>query len=69
MPVTAAFVDAMRESFGAEAINAAIRRGLCGSGEFYAAENGLEIGSRPVDVPGKSVNGREMAPPAWKGRK
>lgn len=47
MPQTAAFIDALREAFGADGIHASIRAGLRGEpGFFYARENGLEIGVR-----------------------
>ena len=45
MPVTAALVDEMREAFGAEMINAAIRGGISGRPTFFARENGHEIGT------------------------
>jgi hypothetical protein len=44
MPQTAAFIDAMREAFGAPGIDAAIRAGMRGEPGFYARENGLEVG-------------------------
>lgn len=46
MPETAAFIDAMRDAFGDEMINAAIRAGIDGQPTFYASENGQEIGTR-----------------------
>lgn len=46
MPETAAFIDAMRDAFGADMINAAIRAGIDGQPTFYACENGQEIGTR-----------------------
>jgi len=46
MPATAAFIDSMREAFGAEMINAAIKAGIDGQPTFYASENGQEIGTR-----------------------
>lgn len=63
MPVTTAFIDQMREAFGVEIIDAAIRGGLRGDGSFFARENGHEVGSRPVEVPGRSVNGFDLAKP------
>jgi hypothetical protein len=46
MPQTAAFIDAMREAFGAEAINPQIKKGMAGvPGFFYAKENGHEVGT------------------------
>ena len=61
MPVTAGFIDQLREAFGVEQINAAIRGGLAGDGSFYASENGIEIGSRPRELPDKVVKGSDFA--------
>lgn len=59
MPVTAAFIDRLRDAFGAEAINRQIKSGINGAETFFAAENGVEIGSRPA--PGISINMRDAA--------
>ena len=56
MPETTAFIDQMREAFGAEMINAAIRAGIDGVGTFWAKENGHEVGSRPAYSPDRSVS-------------
>lgn len=45
MPGTAAFIDAMREAFGADMINDQIRKGMKGEPTFYASENGHELGT------------------------
>ncbi|GAB2913834.1 hypothetical protein GCM10027278_38080 [Paralcaligenes ginsengisoli] len=45
MPGTAAFIDAMRQAFGSEMIDAQIRKGLKGETTFYARENGHELGT------------------------
>jgi hypothetical protein len=46
MPCVAAFVDQLRQAFGAEAIDAAIRAGMRGTpGAFYASEGGATIGT------------------------
>ena len=45
MPVTAAWIDAMREAFGVEHINAQIKKGTAGGQAFYAVENGIEVGT------------------------
>lgn len=46
MPKTAEFIDALRAAFGAEEINAAIKKGVGGiPGKFYATENGQEVGT------------------------
>lgn len=46
MPEISAFVDALREAFGAEEIDAIVRRGRAGEPVFFASENGLEFGTR-----------------------
>jgi hypothetical protein len=46
MPETAAFIDACREVFGAEMINAQIKLGMQGAETFYAAENSIEVGTK-----------------------
>lgn len=46
MPTVTAFIDEMRAVFGAESINASIRRGLAGEPQqFHAVENGHELGT------------------------
>ena len=46
MPQTAAFIDDLREAFGAEAINPQIKKGMAGlPGFFHAQENGREVGT------------------------
>lgn len=45
MPGTAAFIDAMRDAFGADMINDQIRKGMRGEPTFYAKENGHELGT------------------------
>lgn len=46
MPATTELIDACREAFGADAINASIRKGLAGiPGYFHAVENGREVGT------------------------
>ena len=70
MPYTAGLIDQMRDAFGADVINPAIKGGLSGDGSYYAKENGIEIGSRPVEIAGRAVNGLDMAPSfAAKGKK
>lgn len=53
MPTVAAWVDELREVFGADAINPALRNGAAGGALFYATENGHSIGSDAM--PGKYV--------------
>jgi predicted AlkP superfamily pyrophosphatase or phosphodiesterase len=45
MPLTAAWIDSMREAFGVENINAQIKRGINGGQAFHAVENGVEVGT------------------------
>jgi hypothetical protein len=45
MPTVAAWIDELREAFGADAINAAIRNGVAGGTHFAASESRVEIGS------------------------
>lgn len=49
MPETAAWIDTLRDAFGAESIEDAIRRGMAGEPTFYAIEQGREIGTRSSD--------------------
>lgn len=49
MPATAAWVDDLRQTFGAETINRAIKNGMGGGTDFWAQENGIEIGNRQSD--------------------
>ena len=59
MPQTAAFIDALRDVFGAPQINAAIKSGINGAGTFYACENGREIGSMG-SAPTLSISGDDL---------
>lgn len=52
MPLVAAFIDALRETFGTEDINDQIRKGMAGRPTFWAQENGHEIGTKPPDLAG-----------------
>lgn len=45
MPVTAAWIDAMRRAFGAKVVDEAMRRGMRGEQGFHATENGHEVGT------------------------
>lgn len=55
MPVTSAWIDALRAAFGAPQIDAAIKAGIDGQPTFFAAENGQEIGTR-CPPPGASFS-------------
>lgn len=46
MPSTAAFIDACREAFGTDMVNAQIKLGMQGAETFYANENGYEVGTK-----------------------
>lgn len=46
MPRIAEMIDALREHFGAAAIDQAIRNGLAGGTDFWASENGITLGNR-----------------------
>jgi hypothetical protein len=48
MPTIAAWIDDLRAAFGADTVNRAIRNGMNGGSQFYAAENGQTIGSKPA---------------------
>ena len=69
MPQVAAIIDAFREAFGAEVVDAAIRRGMRGEQGFHAIENGHEVGTPvyrgvPLDrTPGQYE--RRMGEVAW----
>lgn len=49
MPLVTAFIDEMREAFGADVINRAIKNGMNGGCDFYASENGQEVGNKLPD--------------------
>ena len=50
MPEGAAFIDACRQAFGADGINASIKAGLEGQPTFYASENGRTVGTKCESV-------------------
>ena len=57
MPQTAAFIDFAREVFGAESVNAAIRKGMGGlPGHFHAVEAGREVGTPMPETVGFTVD-------------
>lgn len=59
MPQVSAFIDDMRAAFGADVINAEIRKGINGVPGFWASENGVEVGTRAVER-GTEVDGTQM---------
>lgn len=56
MPTVAAWIDELRDAFGAETINSAIKAGMEGQPTFYASENGHEIGTRAPYSAEKAVS-------------
>lgn len=56
MPTTTAFIDAMRDAFGSDAINAQIKAGIAGQPTFWAKENGQEIGTRASHSADRAVS-------------
>lgn len=70
MPETAAWIDQLREVFGAAAIDGSIRRGLQGVPMFWADEAGQEVGTKPrwLGAPrGADGVGSAVSPPSIKG--
>lgn len=55
MPTVAAWIDELREAFGDQAVNPAIRNGAAGGSHFYAEENGHTLGCEAM--PGGHVVG------------
>lgn len=66
MPETAAFIDALREAFGADQVDPSIRAGMRGEPCFYAREGGHQLGCpETVADPARLVEvGIEM-PAQW----
>ena len=60
MPQTAAWIDELRDAFGADAINASIRKGMAGlPNHFHAEENGHHAGTGFIPL-GVEVNATQM---------
>ncbi len=59
MPLTTAWLDALRAVFGEEGINAAIRAGMAGYAGFWASEGGHEVGTRPAE-PTNAITAAQM---------
>jgi len=55
MPRVAEFIDAVRESFGAAAVDRAIRNGMAGGTDFFASEAGHTVGHQAA-APGASFS-------------
>lgn len=47
MPETAAWIDQLRDAFGADVIVPIVRAGMNGEPVFYARENGRTVGTPP----------------------
>lgn len=69
MPAVAAWIDQLRDAFGAESINAAIKAGIDGQPTFYASENGIEVGTPLPDVSNKAVSLAETRVGPWNKEK
>ena len=59
MPETTAFIDACRDAFGKDMIDAVIKAGMEGQPTFYAAENGQRVGT-PIPEPRISIGGAQL---------
>lgn len=59
MPTVATWIDELREAFGADTINSAIRNGMAGGTHFYAEECGQQIGCEAIPG-GVEVGLRDM---------
>lgn len=67
MPETAAWIDQLREVFGADAIDGSIRRGLQGAPTFWAEEAGQEVGTKPRWLGADGSAGAATAGPTIQG--
>lgn len=45
MPITAAWIDELRQAFGKESIDGQIRKAMRGEPVFFASENGETVGT------------------------
>lgn len=59
MPKVMAWIDGLREAFGADLINGQVRAGMQGIPGFHASEAGHEIGTRPVQR-GTEISAAQM---------
>jgi hypothetical protein len=67
MPQVAAWIDELREVFGADQIDPSIRRGMAGQPhQFFASEAGYSIGT---DSPDLGQQARVAPPGAPEGRR
>lgn len=59
MPKVMAFIDDLREAFGADEINALVKGGMAGVPTFWASEGGHEVGTRYVER-GREISAADM---------
>lgn len=59
MPAVAAWIDGLRDAFGADEINAFIKSGMAGVPVFFASENGRQVGT-PLPAPRAEVSAADM---------
>lgn len=60
MPETAAWIDQLRDAFGADVIVPIVRAGMNGEPVFYAIENGRTVGTK-AEQSGTPWNGDGIA--------
>lgn len=65
MPTVAAWIDELRDAFGRDQIDPSIRNGMAGSSDFYARENGQEIGCKFTVDPNKTITLNETHVGPW----
>jgi len=71
MPGTAEFIDACREAFGTDDVNAQIKLGMQGAKTFHARENGNEVGTAMPgwdELRGIALNKMVIRPPEKKDK-
>ncbi|OGO33102.1 MAG: hypothetical protein A2Z03_02220 [Chloroflexi bacterium RBG_16_56_8] len=71
MPATAEFIDACREAFGTDEVNAQIKLGMQGAKTFHASENGIEVGTAMPgfdELPGITLDNMVIRPPGKKDK-
>lgn len=59
MPAVTAWIDSLRDAFGADEINAFIKSGMAGVPVFYASENGRQVGT-PLPAVRAEISAAEM---------
>lgn len=56
MPTVTAWIDGLRDAFGAAQIDPQIRAGIDGQPTFYASENGREVGTKAAPAGDRAVS-------------